>query len=666
MTAQEKYDRIKAIMRDATASDEKSLRGLESFLEKNPSRNLTPYHKFMANNDVFIPDNDTVKMYREQLRSLLDFKDSRVNTIDMGRLPEIYTAFGIADKQLKTNSTTILKALGVKGRNKHNVPKETIENLMPLIYDPEAVFKSLSTSDNPNAYIAVLNAKAENQEQIIAILSPSNDGQGFTFIPSVYEKHNFERLLEKVNDEQKILYIKNKGSETWGQLQSLPRHNSEPSNKNILTKDDFVKGIQKKNNKEKNMSLEYDFDDPTRGLAGDWALEDALEKQMQTEEYRERERAFHAERNREDQFRETATLAEWEEYHRKKNGLPITSENPPLERLEINNKEQSMENERTEAARLASMSDEELKQESREAESARDREARLDGTNEREEAVGQTTGFDQKKASMEAAAYQRTVISGAIKKGELACLPGADGYADTTPAVKLTSGQNFHGTDLLYLKNHTKENAFPTAEYVSYAEIKDAQQDKKDLIIREGQKGVSIHSESFNKETNEWEKTHTRWFNVAQLNKPAVMKEWAAEKQMEKYQEYVAYKKTQHGDNWKPDPPKQKQVGHDVVCSSTEPKEYLGQYLAAVSMGSKFSATPEQAAEFSQKMQDTMWAKTLTSPKTGEPVTNPFALAKISNEANKYCKEFIQQAKIEARKQEQPEQKLAQSRGRGM
>jgi hypothetical protein len=86
----------------------------------------------------------------------------------------------------------------------------------------------LSISDNPNAYIAVLNAKTDNQEQVIAILSPSSDGRGFTFIPSVYEKHNFEQFLKRIDEEQKALYVKNKGSEIWGTLQSRPRHITKP------------------------------------------------------------------------------------------------------------------------------------------------------------------------------------------------------------------------------------------------------------------------------------------------------------------------------------------------------------------------------------------------------------------------------------------------------
>ena len=122
------------------------------------------------------------------------------------------------------------------------------------------MLKSLSTSNNPDAYIAALNAKTAKQEQIIAILSPSRDGHGFTFIPTVYEKHNFYRFLNRIHEEQKILYIKSKGSELWGQLQSLPRHNQEPYINNILTKNDIVKqfneNILENNNSDKPSEIE--------------------------------------------------------------------------------------------------------------------------------------------------------------------------------------------------------------------------------------------------------------------------------------------------------------------------------------------------------------------------------------------------------------------------
>jgi hypothetical protein len=50
---------------------------------------------------------------------------------------------------------------------------------------------------------------------------------------------------------------------------------------------------------------------------------------------------------------------------------------------------------------------------------------------------------------------------------------------------------------------------------------------------------------------------------------------------------------------------------------------------------------------------------------TGETITNPFKLAKISNAANKECKEYMSNMWKEAQKQKPPEQKQEQAQSRG-
>ena len=198
--------------------------------------------------DIFLPDPEIEKQYKNRLNAILENKlFAKNNIIDIGPLPEVYKFLGIRDKELKLNTTTIQKAIGLKGKNNHQVPKVVLENLLALVHNPKGVFRSLSTSKNPNGYVAVLEAKSENQDQIIAILSPSKNGKGFTFIPSVYDKQNFEALLEHTYRENKILYIKDKGSELWGRHQLPPRHNPEPSVYSILTKNDIVKRILEKN-----------------------------------------------------------------------------------------------------------------------------------------------------------------------------------------------------------------------------------------------------------------------------------------------------------------------------------------------------------------------------------------------------------------------------------
>jgi len=253
--------------------------------------------------------------------------------------------------------------------------------------------------------------------------------------------------------------------------------------------------------------------------------------------------------------------------------------------------------------------------------------------------------------------HQRKVITDALKAGTLSCLPGADGYADTKPAVDLVNGKFYHGANLLFLKEHQKENGFPSAEYVTAGQIDNAKKDNPDLFIRKGQKGISIYVSEKNDETGEYENKGFRLFNVAQTNKPAVMKEWAEQQRQEKLQERLEYLQTQYGTGYKLPEPKQKEPGPEIVCKSTDPEKYLGQYLAAVSMGGKFKATPEQASEFAQKFEGALFERM----ENGH--TNPFKLDKISIEASKYCKEFMRDLRIEAQKQERPQQEQTQSQG---
>jgi DNA repair protein RadC len=267
--------------------------------------------------------------------------------------------------------------------------------------------------------------------------------------------------------------------------------------------------------------------------------------------------------------------------------------------------------------------------------------------------------------------HQRKVITSALKAGTLSCLPGLDGYADTQPAVNLVNGTPYHGSNLLYLKDHQKQNGFPTAEYVTSQQMDRAREDIPRLYPREGQKSVSLYVGEKNEQTGEWEEKQIKLFNIAQTTNPGDLKKWAEQKQQENAQEREEYKQQRDGVYYTPPEPRQKGPGPEITCKSTDPEKYLGQYLAAVSLGGKFKASPEQAAEFAQKMQDAMNEKLINKETgepvlakkgehIGEPVSNPFKLSEISRNASGECRAVIRDIRMEARKAEQPEQKLDQ------
>lgn len=194
--------------------------------------------------DIFTPSAELAERFKKEVQAVLaDDSISKNHLLDMGAIPPLYIKLGLPNSKLKINKMTMLKALGKAGRHAHDVPQEVLENLPALISDPEGVFKSSLESTNPNGFVAVLNAVNKDGKQILAAISPNEKGEsGFNFIPSVYDKKNFENFVNKTNNENGIIYIKEKGSDLWGPLQSRPLHSQSLINK-ILTKEDFVKDL---------------------------------------------------------------------------------------------------------------------------------------------------------------------------------------------------------------------------------------------------------------------------------------------------------------------------------------------------------------------------------------------------------------------------------------
>ena len=69
------------------------------------------------------------------------------------------------------------------------------------------------------------------------------------------------------------------------------------------------------------------------------------------------------------------------------------------------------------------------------------------------------------------AVRQQKAVTASLKSGAMPCLPGAGGYADTSPAVNIVDGKQYSGAALLLLKKHQKDSRFPTAEYISDEQI---------------------------------------------------------------------------------------------------------------------------------------------------------------------------------------------------
>ncbi|MDR1909497.1 MAG: ssDNA-binding domain-containing protein [Spirochaetaceae bacterium] len=268
------------------------------------------------------------------------------------------------------------------------------------------------------------------------------------------------------------------------------------------------------------------------------------------------------------------------------------------------------------------------------------------------------------------ALHQRKVILESLENGTLPCLSGKDGYADTAPAVNIANDTRYHGVSLLYLKDFQKRNGFPTPEYVTRNQIDKARAETGDQIfIRKDEKPVTVSFQVRNEGSGEWEQKNALLYNAAQTTKPWALKDWAAKHVQEQQQERTEFLKQQYGNNYKPYEPGQKGPGPEIACTSTEPEKYLGQYLAAVSMGGKFKVSPEQAKEFSGKLQESVYKQSFDE-RLGKEHTDPYKLSKICQAAGAECKDIIREARDEQRRNPQPvreqkqEQKLARGRSR--
>ena len=120
---------------------------------------------------------------------------------------------------------------------------------------------------------------------------------------------------------------------------------------------------------------------------------------------------------------------------------------------------------------------------------------------------------------------QNRVIKSALKDGSLCCLPGADGYADVQPALNLFNPSHYyHGVNFFFLKEHQKQINAPTAEYITDDRLEKIKAEIPGLALKEGQKGITIHTSEKNIETEKFETKSFKLINIHQTTMPDEIK----------------------------------------------------------------------------------------------------------------------------------------------
>jgi hypothetical protein len=137
--------------------------------------------------------------FQNNVRSALASNKSDV-WLNAGDPHKIFVQKGLKLLPFRVSPAVIRKARNAK-YNDHNVKQADLERLPELLYNPVALFKSLS---NPRCFVIVLDAKDEKNRPIVVSVKPENQ---FNNITSLYGRDNFIDFVERTNNAGAILSV---------------------------------------------------------------------------------------------------------------------------------------------------------------------------------------------------------------------------------------------------------------------------------------------------------------------------------------------------------------------------------------------------------------------------------------------------------------------------
>ena len=245
----------------------------------------------------------------------------------------------------------------------------------------------------------------------------------------------------------------------------------------------------------------------------------------------------------------------------------------------------------------------------------------------------------QMKAMTDRLCYIRKLLTQRAQAGTLCCLPDANGNIDTTAVKNPVTGYTLTGLNQILAKQFVKDNNAPTPECVTFEQVQAA--GTRLLAKVHGFSTITLDKNN--------ELSFTRYFSPAQTVNPEKIAELVALNQEKRAQykeqriERAAQLQAERGGGTAAfygvhtGERSARQDIAEITCTSTTPAGYIGQYLAAVSSGAKFSVTKEQVSAFVKNLDHSLYER------NEKGYTNPFKLIKISNEANQICKETLKQ-----------------------
>ena len=229
----------------------------------------------------------------------------------------------------------------------------------------------------------------------------------------------------------------------------------------------------------------------------------------------------------------------------------------------------------------------------------------------------------------------------ALNEGKLPCQPGEHtkegSYCDTWPAQNMIWGNRYHGINGLLAKVEQYEKGYKTGDYLTAEAAKQAYDfyGNKHALSMDGVPLLKGNAEPFViMIADRGMPKFIPLYNIDAFGDPQAIREFAAHLREQK-QEYVKGQKEAAGLTYYESGPKSRDNGV-VVCKSTEPAAFIGQWEAACSTGKGFKATPEQNAAFIKACNEY-----INQPMENGQQNKSYRLTKLMNEAGKYSKEFI-------------------------
>lgn len=195
-------------------SGRKGLKALRKFIKefnfKQLTDNWTDYewqNEYVDNASEIYECRINEMSLEQQIRYYEDKDDTYNNKlINFGKPSELLQDFGVPDKDIFMSVGKYKCSIGksIIKHHSHNVSKETMLDLSSYLEDPKYILYPKKESLKSRRYVLILDAKDNDNLDIIAVIDYDWQGNRLTILNSVYGKENIQNFI----NSSEIVYKK--------------------------------------------------------------------------------------------------------------------------------------------------------------------------------------------------------------------------------------------------------------------------------------------------------------------------------------------------------------------------------------------------------------------------------------------------------------------------